>query len=414
MTVAVASLRSEVSNMTKSPTLADIEAARERLKPFLPMTPLAEAAGLSEEFQRTVYCKWDNKFRTGSFKERGALHFLLAMSSDQLRAGVCTASAGNHALALSFHAHKLKTPCHLVMPSTAPLVKVERCRKLGAYITQLPTFYECLEHAKELAQRAGYTYIPPFDHELIVMGQGVAGLEVLEQCPDFDSVVIPVGGGGYAAGVATAIKAKRPNVFILGVCSQWAVRMRKEPQPHTGVTIPSTIADGIAVKTIGAVTAPILEKHVDSLVAVSEESIAQAIVKVLEQEHVVVEGAGAAGIAALIEGHLPQRYKKPVVFLCGSNIDTNLLSRLIEHDMAERGRLLRVRVALPDKPGMLLQFTEVLAHAGANILQVTHDRSYAKIPGHVDITIVMEVRGREHAAQVVDELSKHGLKPDCF
>jgi threonine dehydratase len=400
--------------MTKSPTIADIEAARERLRPLLPVTPLSEAAGLSEEFNRVIWCKWDNKFRTGSFKERGALNFLLNMSAAKLKAGVCTASAGNHALALSFHAHKLKTPCHIVMPVTAPLVKVERCRRLGAVITQLPTFYECLEHAAELAKREGYTYIPPFDHELIVMGQGVAGLEVLEQCKDFDSVVIPVGGGGYAAGVATAIKARRPDVFILGVCSQWAVAMRNQPPPHTGSNIPSTIADGIAVKTIGAVTAPILEKNVDSLVAVSEESIAQAIVKVLEQEHVVLEGAGAAGIAALIEGHLPEKYRKPVVFLCGSNIDTNLLSRLIEHDMAERGRLLRVRVALPDKPGMLHQFTGVLAQVGANVLQVTHDRSYAKVPGHVDITIVMEVRGREHANEVVEQLAARGLNPEYF
>lgn len=400
--------------MTKSPTVADIEAARERLKPILPMTPLTEAAGLTDEFKRTILCKWDNKFRTGSFKERGALHFLLNLTPEKLQAGVCTASAGNHALALSFHANKLKAPCHLVMPVTAPLVKVERCRRLGAVITQLPTFYECLEHAAELSKREGYTYIPPFDHELIVTGQGVAGLEVLEQCPDFDSIVIPVGGGGYAAGVATAIKAKRPDVFILGVCSQWAVKMRKEPPPQAGSNIPSTIADGIAVKTIGAVTAPILAKNVDSLVSVSEESIAQAIVMLLEQEHVVIEGAGAAGIAALIEGHLPGKCKKTVVFLCGSNIDTNLLSRLIEHDMAERGRLLRVRVALPDRPGMLHQFTGVLAQAGANVLQVTHDRSYAKVPGHVDITIVMEVRGREHATKVVEQLSERGLKPECF
>jgi len=400
--------------MTKSPTVADIEAARARIKPILPVTPLTEAPGLSEAFQRTVWCKWDNKFRTGSFKERGALHFLLNMTPDQLQAGVCAASAGNHALALSFHAHKLKAPCHLVMPVTAPLVKVERCRELGARIIQLPTLYECLAHAVELSKQEGYTFVPPFNHELIVMGQGVAGLEVLEQCSDFDSIVIPVGGGGYAAGVATAIKAKRPDVFILGVCSEWAMKMRNEPPPHAGSSIPSTIADGIAVTTIGAVTAPILDKNVDSLVAVSEESIARAIVMVLEQEHVVIEGAGAAGIAALIEGHLPERCRKPVVFLCGSNIDTNLLSRLIEHDMAERGRLLRVRVALPDRPGMLHQFTGVLAQQGANVLQVVHDRSYAKVPGHVDITIVMEVRGRDHASQIVAELASRGMEPERF
>jgi len=395
--------------MGRAPTLEDIEAARATLKTYLPVTPLTQATSLSEEFARTIWCKWDNRFRTGSFKERGALHFLLSLTSEQRAKGVCAASAGNHALALSYHAQTLKAPCHLVMPISAPLVKVESCRRQGAIITQLATLQESLEYARELAQRQGYTCIPPFDHELIVTGQGVAGLEVLEQCNDFDSVIIPIGGGGYAAGVATAIKAKRPDVFILGVCSEWAERMRSNPALHAATIPPMTIADGIAVKTIGAVTAPILAKYVDQVVAVSEESIARAIVMLLEKEHVVLEGSGAAGIAALLEGHLPKQYVKPVVFLCGSNIDVNLLSRLIEHDMAERGRLLRVRVALPDRPGMLHHITGVIAAEGANVLQVTHDRSYAKIPGYVDITIVMEVRSTLHGDEVFKHLVTHGL-----
>lgn len=398
--------------MTHAPTLADIETARLRLKPHLPITPLTIATGLSQEFARTVWCKWDNRFRTGSFKERGALHFLLSLRGEQLAKGVCAASAGNHALALSYHAQKVNAPCYLVMPTAAPLVKVESCRKLGAVIIQRPSLHECIQYAKELSVREGYTFIPPFDHEIIVAGQGVAGLEALEQCAHFDSVIIPVGGGGYAAGVATAIKSVRPDVFIMGVCSQWAERIRTNPQLHAARIVPMTIADGIAVKTIGAVTEPILKRHVDSLVAVSEEAIARAIVLILEQEHTVIEGAGAAGVAALIEGHLPAQYTNPLIFLCGSNIDSNLLSRLIEHDMAERGRLLRVRVALPDRPGMLHQITGVIATQGANILQVTHDRSYAKLPGHVDITIVMEVRGPEHAQEVADNLVAQGLAPE--
>jgi threonine dehydratase len=400
--------------MTNAPTIQDIQAARERLRPHLPVTPMTQAHGLSDEFKRTVMCKWDNNFRTGSFKERGALNFLLSMSPAELAKGVCTASAGNHALALSYHARTVNAPCHLLMPTSAPLVKVERCRRLGANIIQLPTFYECLERAAELPKEKGYTYIPPFDHERIIMGQGVAGLEVLDQCSDFDSVVIPVGGGGYAAGVATAIKAKRPDVFILGVCSEWAIKMRNAPPPSKTGFIPMTIADGIAVKTIGKVPGPILDKHVDKIVAVSEDSIARAVVMLLEQEHVVIEGAGAAGIAGLIDGHLPAQYKKPVVFLCGSNIDTNILSRLIEHDMAERGRLLRVRVALPDRPGMLHQITGVIAAEGANVLNVYHDRSYTKVPGHVDITIMMEIRGAEHGTQIVQRLISEGLPTEVI
>lgn len=400
--------------MTTPPiTLSDIETARRRIASYLAVTPVSEALGLSEELGRTVFCKWDNKLRTGSFKERGALNFLLSLDKNKLAKGVCAASAGNHALALSFHANRLGAPCHLVMPVSAPLIKVESCRRLGAQITQVPTLYEALEIASKWPDERGLTYIPPFDHELIIAGQGVAGLEILEQCGDFDSVVMPIGGGGYAAGVATAIKAKRPDVFILGVCSQWALDSRQSGPQKNGF-VPMTIADGIAVKKIGAITGPILDQKVDKVVAVSEEAIARALVMVLELEHTVIEGAAAAGLAGLLEGHLPERCKKPMIFMCGSNIDSNILSRLIEHDMAERGRLLRVRVTLPDRPGMLHQISGVIASLGANVLQVMHDRSYAKAPGHVDITVMMEVRSREHAREVVENLRGEGLPTEVM
>jgi threonine dehydratase len=387
--------------------------ARARIAPFLPVTPLSESLALSQEFNRRIVCKWDNKLRTGAFKERGALNFLLTLSPEERAKGVCAASAGNHALALSLHSNRLDTPCHLVMPISAPLVKVESCRRLGANITYAATLHEGLEIASKWPLERGFTYIPPFDHPLIVQGQGVAGLELLEQCSDFDSIVIPVGGGGYAAGVAAAIKERRPDVFVLGVCSAWALGMRQN-SPKPGAFMPMTIADGIAVKTIGSFTGPILDRYVDQLVSVGEESIAKALVMVLELEHVVIEGAAAAGVAALIEGHLPERCKKPVLFMCGSNIDTNLLSRLIEYSLAERGRLLRVRVTLPDRPGMLHQIAGIIAQKGANVLQVLHDRSYAKAPGHVDITVMMEVRNAQHAAEVVDNLIADGLPTEVI
>ena len=395
--------------MSQLPKLSDIEAARTRLAPHLPVTPVTEALSLSEELKRTLYLKWDNKLRTGSFKERGALNFLLSLEAKVLARGVCTASAGNHALGLSFHAQRLGAPCFIVMPANAPIVKIQSCRSFGAQIVFKPSFQEALEYAQELAREQGYTYVPPFDHEWIVHGQGVAGLELLDQVPDFDSVVIPVGGGGYAAGVATAIKAKRPDVFILGVCSEWALEARHNPVAHHGKIVPMTIADGIAVKSIGKVTGPILDKRVDQILPASEWSIARAIIMLLEHEHVVVEGAGAAGLAGIISGHLPVQCKKTVVFVCGSNIDTNLLSRLIEHDMAEKGRLLRVTIALPDRPGMLHTISGIIAHEGANILQVTHDRSYAKLPGYVEITVLMEVRDRGHGEATIAALMKAGL-----
>jgi threonine dehydratase len=395
--------------MLNLPTLADIEAARARISSHLPVTPVTKALTLSEEFKKTIYIKWDNQLRTGAFKERGALNYLLNLDAATLSRGVCAASAGNHALGLSFHASRLGAPCHIVMPVNAPLVKMERCKKFGASITLAPTLTDALERAQEMAVKDNLTYVPPFDHKWVVHGQGVAGLELMDQLDDFDSVIIPVGGGGYAAGVATAIKAKRPDVFILGVCSEWAMQMRRDPDAHKRGYVPTTIADGIAVKTIGKVTEPILNAYVDQIVSVPESSIARAIIMLLECEHAVVEGAGAAGIAALLEGHLPPKYSKPAVFICGSNIDTNLLSRLIEHNMAETGRLLKVSTSLPDKPGMLNTVSGIIASQGANILQVLHDRFYARLPGYVDITLVMEVRDRAHGVSIVSELTKAGL-----
>jgi threonine dehydratase len=296
------------------------------------------------------------------------------------------------------------------MPAAAPLVKVERCRKLGAEITLVETLSAALDQAKSLAVEKGLTLVPPFDHPNIIAGQGVAALEILEQASDVDSIIVPIGGGGYSAGIATVIKAKRPDIFILGVCSEWAMQVRTNPLLHQKKFVPSSIADGIAVKTIGSITGPIIDKLVDKVVSVSETTIARAIISLLEFEHAVVEGAGAAAFAALREGLLPDHCKKPVVMVCGSNIDMNLLSRLIELNMAERGRLLRVSIALPDRPGSLNAVTTLVAAEGANILQVLHDRFYARLPGNVEITVVMEVRDRTHADTIVQRLIDSGMQ----
>lgn len=391
------------------PTLVEIEAAKERLSAHLPVTPVSYAASISEALGKHITIKWDNKFRTGSFKERGALNFLLSLDPVIRERGVCTASAGNHALGVSFHAQRLGIPCEIVVPFNAPLVKIERCRKLGAKISYQSSLAEAMVYAQNLARESDITYVPPFDHEFVVQGHGVSALEVLHQVSDFDSIVIPIGGGGYASGVAATIKQKRPDIFILGVISEWAERIRQNPDAYKPGFAPMTIADGIAVKQIGKVTGPIIEKFVDKIVAAPETSIAHAIMMLLEQERTVVEGAGAAGLAAVMDGHLPDRCKKPVVFVCGSNIDNNLLSRLIEQDMCERGRLLRVNVSLPDRPGMLHQITGIIADQGGNVLQVAHDRFYARLPGYVDITVVVEVRDRAHGAQIVKHLNDAGL-----
>jgi threonine dehydratase len=395
--------------MTTPPTIAQAEAARKRLSEHLPVTPTSHALSISETLGKQITIKWDNKLRTGSFKERGALNFLLSLDPEVRARGVCTASAGNHALGVSYHSQRLGIPCEIVVPANAPLVKIERCKKYGAKITYQNSLSEAMVYAQNLARETDITYVPPFDHIDVIVGHTVAGLELMDQVTDFDSIVIPIGGGGYAAGVAAAIKAKRPDVFVLGVISEWAQKFRENPEAYKTGFAPMTIADGIAVKQIGKITGPILDACVDKIVAVPETAIAHAIITLLEHERAVVEGAGAAALAGVIEGHLPDRCAKPAVFVCGSNIDMNLLSRLIEQDMGERGRLLKINISLPDRPGMLHQISGILASQGANVLQVAHDRFYARLPGYVDVTVMMEVRDRAHGVQVIKHLNDAGL-----
>jgi threonine dehydratase len=393
--------------------LAAIEAALPRIRAALPITPLTHSPTLSELTGREIFVKWENRHRTGSFKERGAVNFV-ALHGAESKNGVCAASAGNHALALSYHAARAGIPCHIVMPVSAPLVKVQATRKTGAeVILHGNTFDEAYAFGVALAAEKGYAYCPAFDHPSVIAGQGTAGLEIMEQLADFDSVIVPIGGGGLISGISTAIKSKRPDIFFLGVQSEWVVTARAKkldpaaPQP---LIPPTSIADGIAVKTIGKLTAPIIAQNVDQVVTVSENEIADAIMRLLELERTVVEGAGAAGIAALLAGYLPAKYKRTAVVVCGSNIDTSVLSRLIERDMAQRNRLLRLLVSVPDRPGSLHATTGIVARLGANVLQVYHDRSSTSLPGNVDIAFVLEIRDQPHKQSVIAGIRETGLE----
>jgi threonine dehydratase len=394
-------------------SLEAIEAAFGRVRAALPLTPLTFSAALSESLGREIFIKWDNRFRTGSFKERGVVNFLALHGAESQR-GVCAASAGNHALALSHHAARAQIPCHIVMPTTAPLVKVQSTRKNGAEVILHGSSYDdAYAYAQTLAQERGYIYCPAFNHPSTIAGQGTCGLEILDQLPDLDSVIVPIGGGGLISGIATAIKAHRPEIFVLGVQSAWALAARERLKDSTvaqPLIAPASIADGIAVKTVGTLTAPIIAARVDHIATVTENEIAHGILRLLELERTVVEGAGAAGIAALLAGHLPARCKKTAVVVCGSNIDMNVLSRLIERDMAQRERLLRLLVSVPDRPGSLHATTGLLAKAGANVLQVYHDRSSSSLPGNVDIALVLEVRDRSHKDAIVADLRTAGLE----
>ena len=404
---------SSTSDQALCTSRALIEAALPRIRAALPITPLTHSPALSEVSGREIFIKWENRHRTGSFKERGAVNFVALHGADS-KNGVCAASAGNHALALSYHAARASIPCHIVMPVSAPLVKVQATRKTGAEVILFGnTFDEAYAHGVALAEEKGYAYCPAFDHPSVIAGQGTAGLEILDQLADFDSVIVPIGGGGLISGISTAIKSQRPDVFFLGVQSEWVVNARAkkaDPSAPQPLIPPTSIADGIAVKTIGKLTAPIIAANVDAVVTVSENQIANAIMRLLELERTVVEGAGAAGIAALLAGMLPAKYKRTAVVVCGSNIDTSVLSRLIERDMAQRNRLLRLLVSVPDRPGSLHATTGIVARLGANVLQVYHDRSSTSLPGNVDIAFVLEVRDHPHKEAVVSGIREAGLE----
>ncbi|MBX7143729.1 MAG: threonine ammonia-lyase [Oligoflexia bacterium] len=394
-----------------SVSLDDIIVAQAKIRTLIPISPLTHSPNFSDLVGHEVYFKWDNKLKTGSFKERGAANVLLSLDQAARSSGVCAASLGNHALALSYHSAKLGVPCVIIMPSSAPLVKVQSTRATGAeVILHGNTFDEAYQYAQTLALERGLFFVPAFDHPLVIAGQGTAGLEMLEQLDSFDSVVIPVGGGGLASGIATAIKARRPDVHVVGVRSQWVMHARQHanatPQP---LLPPTTIADGIAVKVPGKVTAPLLEKVLDQTIVVSESEIADAVIRMLELERVVVEGAAAAGVAALLKKCLPPHCKRTVLEISGSNIDMNVLSRLIERDMGEKQRLLRLDVAVPDRPGSLHTITGIIARTGANVLQVSHDRSFSHIPGNVDITFMLEVRDQLHKDAIIKNLADLGI-----
>lgn len=398
--------------MPSKVTYNDILEAQRRLSGILPVTPLTHSPTISELSGIDVYFKWENKFKTGSFKERGAVNVLASLNAAARKKGVCAASAGNHALALSYHAARFKIPCHIVMPLHAPLVKIQSTQKTGAeVILHGETFDQSYQFAKELAAKYKYTFVSPFDDPLVVAGQGTAGLEISKQAENLDSIIVPVGGGGLIAGIALALSENHRGVYVLGVQSEW-VRDHAKPSAAQKKSLLGSvsIADGIAVKTLGAITSVLIERHVDKLVSLAETEIAKAIIKFLETERVVVEGAAAVGLGSLLNGQLPKTKKRCVIVVSGSNIDVNVLSRLIEWDMGERDRTMRINISVPDRPGSLYAATGIIAGLGANVLEVFHDRSFSLLPGNVDITFLLEVKDRGHKDLVIQGLREKNIE----
>ena len=393
-------------------TLQTIQAAADRIRGSIFLTQFARSQTFSELTGNSVYLKLDNLQMTGAFKERGALNKILLLSDEERRRGVIAASAGNHAQAVAYHATKRGIAAQICMPLTTPLVKVSATRGYGAEVILVGTNYdETCEEALRRAREQGLTFIHPFDDEAVIAGQGTVGLEMLEQQPALDVVIVPVGGGGLIAGLACAVKEKKPKITVIGVQTSKLPSMKVALEHNAPVTLPpkTTIADGIAVRRAGDTTLPLVRKYVDNIVTVDDEEVANAILLLLEKEKTLAEGAGAAATAALVQHKVHYSGKNIGVFVGGGNIDVSLLSRIIERGLVKDGRLVRLRIHLPDHPGALHRLTGVIAEQKANIVSTSHDRAYYGVSlGDTVIDITMETRGPEHIVELTAALDAAG------
>jgi threonine dehydratase len=395
--------------------VAAIETARTRLAGAVSETPCTFSQRLSELTGTRCFLKLENLQMTGSFKERGAANLLLQLEPDQHARGVITASAGNHGLAVAYHAGRLGIAATIVMPEWAPLIKVTSARRYKAQvILHGANFDEAYARALAMAGEGGMVFVHPFDDPRVIAGQGTLGLELLEQRPDVDAVLVPVGGGGLIAGVAVAIKARRSDVRIIGVQSEAVAAMRAALEAGHPVTVPpsATIADGIAVGQVGQHTFAVAAARVDEVVTVSEAELANAILLFLEIEKTVVEGAGAAPLAALVNRPLGLAGKRVALVLSGGNIDVTMLSRIIERGLVKDGRLVRLGVLLRDRPGELARLTALIAEARANVVHIEHDRAFARWAGigETEVELTLETSGREQITELLSRLSGGGYR----
>jgi threonine dehydratase len=385
-------------------TLQTIQAAVERVRPSIFVSPFMRSETFSKLTGNSVFFKLDNLQITGSFKERGALNKILLLTDEERRRGVIAASAGNHAQAVAYHATKHGISAQICMPLTTPLVKVTATREFGAEVILTGSNYdETCHEALRRCQQEDLTFIHPFDDEAVIAGQGTLGIEILRQHDELDALVIPVGGGGLIAGLACAVKEMNPKIEVIGVQTAKLPSMKAAIEHHGPVTLPAkmTIADGIAVRCAGAMTFPLVQRYVDDIVAVDDEEIANAILLLLEKEKTLTEGAGAVATAAVIQHKIPHRGKKVGVLVSGGNIDVSVLSRIIERGLVKDGRLVRLRIHLPDHPGALQRLATVIAEHKANIVQTMHDRAYyGVLLGDTVIDITMETRGPAHIAEL--------------
>jgi threonine dehydratase len=394
-------------------TLADVQSARERTASLVRRTPLVHSAALSRITGCDIWLKAECLQRTGSFKVRGAANRIALLSDEERERGVVAASAGNHAQGVAVAASAAGVEASIIMPTLAPLAKVEATRSYGADVVLFGQDYgAAAEYAHEVAERpGGPVLIHAFNDPIVVAGQGSLGLEVLEDLPDVANVVIPVGGGGLAGGVALAIKERRPSVKVFGVQAAAAPGVHDSYKARRICHVPPrpTIADGVAVAEPGEVTLPLLTRYLDDMVTVDEEAISQAIVFLLERSKLMVEGAGAIGVAALMRENLAID-GPTVIVLTGGNLDINVLARIVEHGLTHAGRYFELKVGLDDRPGRLSHLLQLIADSGANVITVEHQRAGVDLPvGRVEVDLLLEVRSPAHGAEVMDDLCQSGF-----
>lgn len=396
-------------------SLSDVRKAHELIKPIIKRTDLDQSLSASKLLGSDIYFKFENQQLTGSFKLRGALNKIASLSAEEKARGVIASSAGNHAQGVAYSATKSNVKSTIVMPKSASLVKVQATRSYGADVILHGEIYDdAYEHARELEKQHGYTFVHPYEDPMIVAGQGTLGVEITEQLPDVDTIVVPVGGGGLISGIALTVKALKPNCRIVGVQSNQVPSMERlfhKLPPQEPVKRITTIADGIAVKRPSAVMyESFISKYVDEMVTVTDDEIAEAIVFCLERAKNVVEGSGAAGLAAVMSNKV-KLGQKTCVLLCGGNIDLNIIAKVIDKGLIRKGRLVELSVVVDDLPGNLNRLTKVIADLGGNILEVHHDRvSKGLFLRETKIDFVLETTSTEHVEKIYQALTAAGAK----
>lgn len=391
--------------------LADIRAARRRIADAIHETPCIEAHFLAERVGVELRLKLETLQRTGSFKVRGAVNMLRSLDPEERDRGVIAASAGNHAQGVAYAAAITGASSRIVMPRTTPLIKISRTRALGGAVDLYgETFDEAYEHAQRLAEERGMTFIPAFNDDRIIAGQGTIGLELMEQMPGLEAVVVPIGGGGVISGIATAVKALKPDAKVYGVQTESAPAMERSFQEGRLVEVPSrrSIADGIAIKRPAERTLTHIRRYVDDVRLVSEEEIEAAIFHLLETAKVVAEGAGAAGFAGVLAGCFPElEGRSTAVVLCGANVDLNVLGRIIERSLVRQHRLTQLAITIRDTPGGLASLLSLLAEQEANVVHVHHERPFGKSSFfEVEVHVTLETKSRDHVAEILELLRK--------